>query len=69
MCEAPILTLPEGVEDFVFYCDVLIMDLCAVMMQIGHVIAYASRHLKHHEVNYPTHDLDLGAVVFALKIW
>ena len=69
LCEAPILALPEGVEDFVVYCDASISGLGAVLMQRGHVIAYASRQLKPHEANYPTHDLELGAVVFALKIW
>ena len=69
LCEAPILALPEGVEDFVVYCDASISGLGAVLMQRGHVIAYASRQLKPHEANYPMHDLELGAVVFSLKIW
>ena len=69
MCEALILTLPEEVEDFVVYCDASITGMGAVLMQRGHVIAYASRQLKPHEANYPTHDLELGAVVFSLKIW
>ncbi|XP_052622433.1 uncharacterized protein LOC128127784, partial [Lactuca sativa] len=69
LCEAPILALPEGMEDFVVYCDASISGLGAVLMQRGHVIAYASRQLKPHEARYPTHDLELGAVVFALKIW
>ena len=51
------------------YCDASISGLGAVLMQRGHVIAYASRQLKPHEARYPTHDLELGAVVFALKIW
>ncbi|GKB67727.1 reverse transcriptase domain-containing protein [Tanacetum coccineum] len=69
LCAAPILTLPEGSEDFVVYCDVSIKRLGAVLMQRMKVIAYASRQLKIHEKNYTTHDLELGAVVFALKIW
>ncbi|KAI3505957.1 hypothetical protein L1887_28299 [Cichorium endivia] len=69
LCEAPVLTLPEGMEDMVVYCDASITGLGAVLMQRGKVIAYASRQLKPHEANYPTHDLELGAVVFALKIW
>ncbi|KAI3505229.1 hypothetical protein L1887_27219 [Cichorium endivia] len=69
LCEAPVLTLPEGMEDMVVYCDASISGLGAVLMQRGRVIAYASRQLKPHEANYPTHDLELGAVVFALKIW
>ncbi|CAH1431388.1 unnamed protein product [Lactuca virosa] len=67
--EVPILTLPEGMDDFVVYCDASITGMGAVLMQRGHVISYASRQLKPHEANYPTHDLELGAVVFALKIW
>ena len=51
------------------YCDASISGLGTILMQRGHVIAYASRQLKPHEANYPTHDLELGVVVFALKIW
>ncbi|GJZ19501.1 reverse transcriptase domain-containing protein [Tanacetum coccineum] len=69
LCDAPILTLPDGVEDFVVYCDASNQGLGCVLMQRGKVIAYASRQLKTHEKNYTTHDLELGAVVFALKTW
>ncbi|GJY20750.1 putative reverse transcriptase domain-containing protein [Tanacetum coccineum] len=69
LCDAPILTLPDGVEDFVVYCDASNQGLGCVLMQRGKVIAYASRQLKTHEKNYTTHDLELGAVVFALKAW
>ncbi|KAJ9558344.1 hypothetical protein OSB04_012958 [Centaurea solstitialis] len=69
LCEAPVLTLPEGVEDMTVYCDASRLGLGCVLMQRGRVIAYASRQLKPHEANYPTHDLELAAVVFALKIW
>ncbi|KAJ9564756.1 LOW QUALITY PROTEIN: hypothetical protein OSB04_000722 [Centaurea solstitialis] len=69
LCEAPVLTLPEGVEDMTVYCDASHLGLGCVLMQRGWVIAYASRQLKPHEANYPTHDLELAAVVFALKIW
>ncbi|GJX43091.1 putative reverse transcriptase domain-containing protein [Tanacetum coccineum] len=69
LCSAPILTLPEGSEDFIAYCDASIKGLGAVLMQKEKVNAYASRQLKIHEKNYTTHDLELGAVVFALKIW
>ncbi|GKB83376.1 putative reverse transcriptase domain-containing protein [Tanacetum coccineum] len=69
LCSAPILALPEGNEDFIAYCDASIKGLGAVLMQREKVIAYASRQLKLHEKNYTTHDLELGAVVFALKIW
>ncbi|GJT08590.1 putative reverse transcriptase domain-containing protein [Tanacetum coccineum] len=65
----PILALPEGNNDFVIYCDASHQGLGAVLMQREKVIAYASRQLKPHEENYTTHDLELGAVVFALKIW
>ncbi|GKD33261.1 putative reverse transcriptase domain-containing protein [Tanacetum coccineum] len=66
---APILALPEGAENFVVYCDASHKGLGSVLMQNEKVIAYASRQLKIHEKNYTTHDLELGAVVFALKIW
>nr|GEU91994.1 putative reverse transcriptase domain-containing protein [Tanacetum cinerariifolium] len=66
---APILALPEGSKDFVVYCDASHKGLGAVLMQREKVIAYASRQLKIHETNYTTHDLELGSVVFALKIW
>ncbi|GJW84707.1 putative reverse transcriptase domain-containing protein, partial [Tanacetum coccineum] len=69
LCSAPILTLPEGSENFVVYCDASRKGLDAVLMQREKVIAYASRQLKIHEKNYTTHDLELGAVVFALKMW
>ncbi|GJX86542.1 putative reverse transcriptase domain-containing protein [Tanacetum coccineum] len=69
LCDAPILTLPDGVEDFVVYCDASNQGFGCVLMQRGKVIAYASRQLKTHEKNYTTHDLELGAVVFALKTW
>ncbi|WMV58247.1 hypothetical protein MTR67_051632 [Solanum verrucosum] len=65
----PVLTLPEGTQGFVIYCDASRLGLGCVLMQNGKVIAYASRKLKVHEKNYPTHDLELAAVVFALKIW
>ncbi|GJS09622.1 putative reverse transcriptase domain-containing protein [Tanacetum coccineum] len=69
LCNAPVLALPDGLEDFVVYCDASGIGLGCVLMQRGKVIAYASRQLKIHEKNYTTHDLELGAVVFALKIW
>nr|GEZ95834.1 putative reverse transcriptase domain-containing protein [Tanacetum cinerariifolium] len=69
LCKAPILALPEGNDDFVVYCDASHQGLGAVLMQKEKVIAYASRQLKPHEENYTTHDLKLGVVVFALKIW
>ncbi|GKB77407.1 putative reverse transcriptase domain-containing protein [Tanacetum coccineum] len=69
LCSAPILALLEGSEDFVVYCDASHKGLGVVLMQREKVIAYASRQLKIHEKNYTTHDLELGSVVFALKIW
>nr|GEX06965.1 reverse transcriptase domain-containing protein [Tanacetum cinerariifolium]GEX17307.1 reverse transcriptase domain-containing protein [Tanacetum cinerariifolium] len=68
-CNAPVLALPDGPEDFVVYCDASGLGLGCVLMQKGKVITYASRQIKFHEKNYTTHDLELGAVVFALKIW
>nr|GEV01175.1 hypothetical protein [Tanacetum cinerariifolium] len=69
MCSAPILDLPKGSKNFIVYCDASHMGLGAVLMQNKKVIAYASRQLKIHEKNYTTHDLELRAVVFALKMW
>ncbi|GKF24022.1 putative reverse transcriptase domain-containing protein, partial [Tanacetum coccineum] len=69
LCNAHVLALPDGPEDFVVYCDAPGLGLGYVLMQIGKVIAYPSRQLKIHEKNYTTHDLELGAAVFSLKIW
>ncbi|GJW81734.1 putative reverse transcriptase domain-containing protein [Tanacetum coccineum] len=69
LCNAPVLALPDRPEDFVVYCDASGLGLGCVLMQRGKVIAYASRQLKIHGKNYTTHDLELSAVVFALKIW
>ncbi|GJV09049.1 putative reverse transcriptase domain-containing protein [Tanacetum coccineum] len=69
LCSAPILALPEGTEDFVVYCDISLKGYGAELMQREKVIAYASRQLKVHEENYTAHDLELGAVVFALRLW
>nr|GEY22179.1 putative reverse transcriptase domain-containing protein [Tanacetum cinerariifolium] len=69
LCSSPILALPEGSEDFVVYYDASHKGLGAVLMQREKVIAYASRQLKVHKKNYTTHDLELGSVVFSLKIW
>ncbi|GKB67573.1 putative reverse transcriptase domain-containing protein [Tanacetum coccineum] len=67
IANAPILALPEGSEDFIVYYDASIKGLDSMLMQREKVIAYASRQLKIHEKNYTTHDLELGAVVFAFK--
>ncbi|GJU00259.1 retrotransposon protein, putative, ty3-gypsy subclass [Tanacetum coccineum] len=68
LCNVPVLALPNGPEDFVVYREASGLGLDCVLMQRGNVIAYASRQLKIHEKNYTTYDLELGAVVFALKI-
>nr|GEV61958.1 putative reverse transcriptase domain-containing protein [Tanacetum cinerariifolium] len=68
LCSVPILALPEGSKDFVVYCDASHKGFGAVLMHGEKVIAYGSRQLKVHEQNYTTHDLELGSVVFALKI-
>ncbi|GJS75444.1 putative reverse transcriptase domain-containing protein [Tanacetum coccineum] len=62
LCNAPVLALPDGPNDFVVCCDASNQGFGCVLMQQGKVIAYASRHLKIHEKNYTTHDLELGAV-------
>ncbi|GJU58437.1 putative reverse transcriptase domain-containing protein [Tanacetum coccineum] len=69
LCSAPILALPEGTKNFVVYCDASHKGYGAVLMQREKVIAYASRQLKRDEENYTTHDLELGVVVFALRLW
>ncbi|WVZ63577.1 hypothetical protein U9M48_013200 [Paspalum notatum var. saurae] len=66
---APVLTLPDLTKSFTMYCDASKEGLGCVLMQEGKVIAYASCQLRKHEVNYPTHDLELVAVVHTLKIW
>ncbi|GJS85978.1 putative reverse transcriptase domain-containing protein [Tanacetum coccineum] len=69
LCSAPILSLPEGSKDFVVYCDASLKEFGVVLLQRENVIAYASRQLRKNEENYTTHDLELGAVVFALRLW
>ncbi|GJU74265.1 putative reverse transcriptase domain-containing protein [Tanacetum coccineum] len=69
LCSAPILALHEGSENFVVYCDASHKGLGVVLIQKEKVIAYVSRQLKIHEKNYTKHDLELGVVVFALKMW
>ncbi|WVZ89130.1 LOW QUALITY PROTEIN: hypothetical protein U9M48_035578 [Paspalum notatum var. saurae] len=66
---AHMLTLPDQQKKFIVYCDAFRDGLGCVLMQEGKVIAYASRQLRKHELNYPTYDLELAAVVHALKIW
>jgi hypothetical protein len=66
---APVLVMPDLQKSFDIYCDASRQGLGCVLMQEGHVIAYASRQLRKHELNNPTHNLELAAVVHALKIW
>ena len=65
---ASVLNLPSRMEGFVIYSDASKKGLGCVLMQYGRVVAYASRQLKTHETNYPTHDLELVAVIFALRV-
>ena len=65
----PILTIPSNLGGFVIYSGASRKGLGCALMQHGKVIAYASHQLKSYEQNYPTHDLELAAMVFALKIW
>ena len=69
LTEAPVLTQPTCGKEYVIFSDASLNGLGCVLMQGGKVVAYASRQLKPHEKNYPTHDLELVAIVFALKIW
>ena len=68
LVSAPILTLPVSGQGFIIYSDASRKGLGCVLMQNDKVVAYASRQLKPYEMNYPTHDFELAAVVFALKI-
>ena len=69
LVSAPVLALPESGKEFTVYSDASIQGLGCVLMQEGQVIAYASRQLKPHEKKHPVHDLELAAVVLALKLW
>jgi len=69
LIRAPILAIPDTAKTFEVYYDASYQGLGCVLMQEGRPVAYASRQLKVHEKNYPTHDLELAAFVFALKTW
>src|SRR5207237_9534203 len=66
---APVLVMPDMQKEFSVYCDAFGQGIGCVLVQEGHVVAYASRQLRKHEQHYPTHDLELAAIVYALKIW
>ena len=69
LTSAPILIVPDRGQGYIVYCDASRAGLGCILMQSGRVVAYGSRQLKNHEQNYPTHDMELAVVVFALKIW
>ena len=69
LTSAPLLIVPEREQGYTMYCDTSRAGLGCVLMQSGRVVAYGFRQLKNHEQNYPTHNIELAAVVFALKIW
>lgn len=69
LVSAPVLVLPDIHKDFEVFCDASRQGLGCVLMQEGKVVAYASRQLQPHDGNYPTHDLELAAIVHVLKIW
>ena len=69
LTSTPVLAMPSGPGGYVVYTDASNVGLGCVLIQHGRVITYGSRQLKRHEVNYPTHDLELAVVVYALKLW
>ena len=69
LTETQVLTQPTYGKEYVIFSNALLNGLECVLMQEGKVVAYASRQLKPHDKNYPTHDLELAAIVFELKIW
>ena len=69
LSSAPVLPLPKSGENYTIYCDASRVGLGFVLLQGGKVIGYSSRQLKVHEKNYPTHDMELATIVFALKMW
>ena len=69
MTTPPVLAIPDGSRGMVIHSDAFGCGLGCVLMQRGRVISFASRQLKPHERNYPTHDLELAAVIFTLKVW
>ena len=65
----PILTISKGEDDFAIFCDASSLELGTIFMRYGRVIAYVSHQLKDFDKNYPTHDLELIVMIFALKMW
>ena len=66
---APILIVPKRGQKYTVYCDASKDGLGCVLMRLGRVVAYGYRQLKNHEQSYPTHDIELATIVFALKAW
>ena len=69
LTSAPILIVPERGQRYRMYCDASKDRLGCVLMQSERVVAYGSQKLKNHEQSYPTHDMELVAIIFALKAW
>ena len=69
LTSAPILIVPERGQRYTVYCDASKDELRCVLMQSGRVVAYGSQQLKNYEKNYPTHDMELATIIFALKVW
>jgi hypothetical protein len=69
MTTSPVLAQPDTTKPFDVYCDASGMGLGGVLMQEGRMISYSSRKLRHHEEYYPTHDLELAAIVMAIRMW
>jgi hypothetical protein len=69
LTSSPVLILPDLTQKFDIYCNTSSQGLRCILMQEGQVVCYASRQLRKHEENYPTYDLELAAVIHALKIW
>ena len=69
LTSAPILIVPERRHRYTMYCDTSKDELGCVLMQFGRVVAYSSQQLNNHEQSYPTHDMELVAIIFALKAW
>jgi hypothetical protein len=69
MTTSPVLAQPDTTKSFDVYCDASGMGLGGVLMQEGQMISYSSRQLRHHEEHYPTHDLELAAIVMAIRMW